>query len=82
MLALQMRRLNLEQQAYLFIREMLSHEFLADPVMFVTHFKARPEDLNGETLRAYYQHCLVQGLVPATNDSLFNKRFVEGRLFG
>lgn len=82
MLALQMRRLDLEQKAYLFLRELMAEEFMADPPGFVAHFGCRPEDLNGAQLRAFYQAALVEGLHPKTGDELFNKRFAEGKLFG
>lgn len=82
MLALQMRRLDLEQKAYLVLRELMAEEFLADPPTFVAHFGCRPEDLTGAQLREFYPAALVQGLHPRTDDVLFNKRFAEGKLFG
>lgn len=78
----QIRKLDLEQKAYLFLRGLLALEFLADPPGFVQHFEARPEDLPGATLRGFYHHCLAAGKLPQSNDPVFDRRFAEGRLFG
>lgn len=43
-----------EQLTYVKIREAVSEEFLADPVLFVGTHGKRPEDFRGEDLREYY----------------------------